>query len=71
MFFVTLKGSSETKTQHRSQSATAPDGYLGVRYDAVDFENLLVGIGLGDVELPDHSSPVALTAAAADVRATC
>lgn len=42
-----------------------------MRYDAVDFENLLVGIGLGDVELPDHSSPVALTAAAADVRATC
>lgn len=60
----------ETKKPRRSQSATAADVYLGVWDDAVDFENLLIGIGLGDVELPDHGRPVALTAAAADFRAT-
>lgn len=36
-----------------------------MRNDAVHFENLLVRIRLGDVELPHDGCPVALTAAAA------
>lgn len=39
-----------------------------MRDDAVHFENLLIRVSLGDVKLPHHSCPVALTAAATEVR---
>lgn len=44
------------------------DCYLRMRDDAVHFENLFIRVGLGDVKLPHHGCPVALTAAAAGVR---
>lgn len=44
------------------------DCYLRVRDDAVHFENLLIRVSLGDVKLPHHGSPVALTTAATEVR---
>lgn len=40
-----------------------------MRDDAVDFENLFIRVCLGDVKLPDYSRPVALTTAAAEIRA--
>lgn len=71
LFFSKLK--VEVKQNHNIdlKLATAQHGYLGMRDDAVDFENLLVGISLGDVKLPDHGCPVTLTAAAVDVRVMC
>lgn len=36
--------------------------------DAIHFENLLIGVSLGDVELAYHGCPVALTTAAAEVK---
>lgn len=39
-----------------------------MRDDAIHFKKLLIGVCLGDVKIPHHSSPVALTAAAAEVR---
>lgn len=62
---------SKPKHSIDAKSCTAQHGYLGVRDDAVDFENLLVWIGLSDVKLPDHGCPVTLTATAVDVRVTC
>lgn len=44
------------------------DRYLGVWDDAVHFEKLLIRVGLGDVKLPHHGGPVALTTAAADIK---
>lgn len=39
-----------------------------MRDDAIHFKELLIGVGLGDVKISHHSSPVALTTAAAGVR---
>lgn len=39
-----------------------------MRNDAVYFKNLLIRVSLGDVELPYHGGPVALTTAAVEVR---
>lgn len=53
----------------RIQFITQPlDRYLGVWDDAVHFEKLLIRVSLGDVKLPHHGGPVALTTAAADVK---
>lgn len=45
-----------------------PDSYLRMGDDAVHFENLLIRVSFGDVKLPNHGGPVALAAAAAEVR---
>lgn len=42
--------------------------YLRMRDDAIHFKELLIGVSLGDVKISHHSSPVALTTAAAEVR---
>lgn len=42
--------------------------YLRMRNDAVYFKKLLIGVSLGDVEIPYHGCPVTLTTAAAGVR---
>lgn len=39
-----------------------------MRDDAIHFKELLIGVSLGDVKISHHSSPVALTTAAAEVR---
>lgn len=39
-----------------------------MRDDAIHFKQLLIRVSLGDVEIPHHSSPVALATAAAEVR---
>lgn len=49
------------------QNHSATPVYLWMRDDAIHFKKLLVGVSLGDVEIPHHGSPVALTTAAAEV----
>lgn len=39
-----------------------------MRDDAVHFKKLLIRVSLGDIKLPHHGCPVALTAAAAEAR---
>lgn len=39
-----------------------------MRDDAIDFKELLIGVSLGNIKISHHSSPVALTTAAAEVR---
>lgn len=39
-----------------------------MRDDAIDFKELLIGVSLGDIKISHHSSPVALTTAAKEVR---
>lgn len=59
-------GEVEETTQYNQ--IEIPDSYLRMGDDAVHFENLLIRVSFGDVKLPNHGGPVALAAAAAEVR---